>query len=201
MANVGSPFENSCILLSIGVVAIIINSTVITKYGRRRVFMTTGLTVCGIAQLIVAAVYAAQPGTETTGKVIVGLSIIYLAGYNGCLSSYSWVTGGEIPSQRLRSYTFGLATAIGFLGAVCYHPHTTVSWPMLTYIMQWLTTFTAPYFINPDALNWGPKYGFIWAPICFITAAWVYFYLPELKDRTLEEIDELVSLHHTILSS
>lgn len=25
---------------------------------------------------------------------------------------------------------------------------------------------------------------------------WVYFYLPEVKDRTLEEIDEMVSRHH-----
>lgn len=28
------------------------------------------------------------------------------------------MSGGELPSQRLRSYTFGLATAVGFLGAV-----------------------------------------------------------------------------------
>lgn len=34
------------------------------------------------------------------------------------ISTYAWVSGGELPSQRLRSYTFGLAAAIGFLGAV-----------------------------------------------------------------------------------
>lgn len=34
------------------------------------------------------------------------------------VSSYAWVSGGELPSQRLRSYTFGLAAAFGFLGAV-----------------------------------------------------------------------------------
>lgn len=118
MANIGNPFENSCILMGVGVLAIIVNSFVITNYGRRRVFMVTGLTICGISQFIVAAVYTAQPGTSNTGKVIIGISILYLIGYNGCLSSYSWLAGGEIPSQRLRSYTFGLATAIGFFGAV-----------------------------------------------------------------------------------
>ena len=45
------------------------------------------------------------------------------------ISTYAWLAGGEIPSQRLRSYTFGLAAAIGFFFA-------------------WVTTFTAPYFIN-----------------------------------------------------
>lgn len=38
------------------------------------------------------------------------------------ISTYAWVSGGELPSQRLRSYTFGLAAAIGFLGAVSYIP-------------------------------------------------------------------------------
>jgi SP family sugar:H+ symporter-like MFS transporter len=133
-------------------------------------------------------------------KVIVGLSVVYIIGYNGMIAAYAWLTGGEIPSQRLRSYTFGIASAVGFAGA-------------------WLATFTAPYFINPESLNWGPEYGtfsnflfspitphpiykpslltcfffvgWIWGPSCFITVIWVYFYLPEIKNRTLEEIDEM----------
>jgi hypothetical protein len=90
------------------------------------------------------------------------------------IAPYSWLVGGEVPSQRLRSYTFGFAAAIGFLGA-------------------WLVTFTAPYFINPSSLNWGPRYGYIWFPSCVVAAAWVYFILPEVKGRTLEEIDQMVS--------
>lgn len=43
------------------------------------------------------------------------------------VSTYAWLSGGELPSQRLRSYTFGLAAAIGFLGAV--------SWFMLSPIL------------------------------------------------------------------
>ncbi|KAH7327153.1 MFS transporter [Rhexocercosporidium sp. MPI-PUGE-AT-0058] len=172
MAGVGSAFENSCILTGVGVFIILVNSAIITRYGRRRVFLTSGLIICGICQLIVAAVYTAKPGTKSTGKVIVGISVIYIMGYNGMVATYAWLCGGEFPSQRLRSYTFGLASAVGFLGA-------------------WLTTFTAPYFINPSALNWGPKYGYIWTPSCFIAAAWVWLYLPEVKNRTFEEIDEM----------
>lgn len=88
------------------------------------------------------------------------------------ISTYAWLSGGELPTQRLRSHTFGLAASAGFVGA-------------------WLTTFTAPYFINPQSMNWGPRYGFIWAPSCAIAAAWVFFFLPEVKNRTLEEIDEM----------
>ncbi|RYP78557.1 hypothetical protein DL771_000510 [Monosporascus sp. 5C6A] len=147
-----------------------------------------------MANLIMAVVYTIEPGTQRSGKILVGLSVIYIVANSGLIAPYAWVSGGELPSQRLRSrmvlpngssrrlravnysgwgtYTFGLATAIGFAGA-------------------WLTTFTAPYFINPEALNWGPKYGYIWAPSCAIAALWIYFFLPEAKGRSLEEIDEM----------
>ena len=82
MAGVGTPFENSCILSAVGVVAIIITIFVMPRWGRRRIFMTTGLIICAFAQLIVAAVYTVHPGTQSTGKAIVGLSIVYIAGYN-----------------------------------------------------------------------------------------------------------------------
>ncbi|KAJ2997904.1 hypothetical protein NUW58_g508 [Xylaria curta] len=172
MANVGNAFENSCILTGTGVAALLFNALVITKYGRRRVMMMSGFAVCGASQLAMAIVYTIEPGTEKTGKVIVGLSVIYIVAYNALISTYAWLTGGELASQRLRSHTFGLATAIGFFGA-------------------WLTTFTAPYFINPAELGWGPKYGYIWAGSCVVTGIWVWYYLPEVKDRTLEQIDEM----------
>ncbi|KAJ4351420.1 uncharacterized protein N0V89_006762 [Didymosphaeria variabile] len=172
MAHVGNAFQNSCILTAVGVFVIIVNSCVISKIGRRRVFLMIGMTICGISQFIVAAVYHVSPGTVSTGKVIVAMSVIYICGYNGMVATYAWLAGGEIPSQRLRSYTFGLAAAVGFAGA-------------------WLATFTAPYFINPDALNWGPEYGWIWGPSCLITVVWIFFFLPEIKNRTLEEVDEM----------
>ena len=117
MAGVGKPFENAVVLVSVGVVAIIINTLVITRWGRRRVFLTAGLILCGVVQLILAAVYNARPKDPSTLKLIVALSVIYILGYNGMISSYAWVSGGELPSQRLRSYTFGLAASTGFLGA------------------------------------------------------------------------------------
>ncbi|EMC96383.1 hypothetical protein BAUCODRAFT_473149 [Baudoinia panamericana UAMH 10762] len=172
IAGIGKPFQNSVILVTVGVVAIIINTCVITRYGRRRLFLLVGLIFCAITMLILAAVYTAAPTSPTTLNLIVAMSVIYILSYNGAISSYAWLSGGELPQQRLRSYTFGLAASVGFLGA-------------------WLATFTAPYFINPAALGWGPKYGYIWVPSCVLAAVWVYFCLPEVKGRTLEEIDEM----------
>jgi SP family sugar:H+ symporter-like MFS transporter len=69
MAHVGSPFMNSCILVAVGVFAITVNSCVISKIGRRRVFLMTGLSICGVCQIAVAAVYHVNPNTVSTGKV------------------------------------------------------------------------------------------------------------------------------------
>lgn len=82
MANVGDAFENSCILTALGVVAILINIAVVTRIGRRRVFLTVGLVICGFSQLISAAVYTKYPGETPTGKAIVGMSVIFIFAYN-----------------------------------------------------------------------------------------------------------------------
>lgn len=68
MAKVGSPFMNTCILVAVGVLAVMVNSCVISKIGRRRVFLMSGLALCGVCQIAVAAVYHVNPGTVSTGK-------------------------------------------------------------------------------------------------------------------------------------
>lgn len=89
MAGIGKPFENACILVAVGVIAIIINTLIITKYGRRRVFLTVGLCLCALFQLIIAAVYTVSPGTKSTGNVIVAMSVLYIVAYNVSISKLS----------------------------------------------------------------------------------------------------------------
>ncbi|KAK3695809.1 general substrate transporter [Podospora appendiculata] len=172
MAKVPDPFAMSNVLSTMGILAILLNSLIVVRFGKRRVILMTGLAICGCLQLIIAVCYDKRPGEKETGAVLVALTCIYMMSYNGMIATYAWLAGGEIPCQRLRSYTFGLAAAVGFLGA-------------------WVTTFTAPYFINPASLNWGPRYGYIWFPSATVALIWVFFFLPETKGRTLEEIDEM----------
>ncbi|KAK1758007.1 putative sugar transporter [Echria macrotheca] len=173
MAKVADPFAMSNVLSVMGIAAILFNSLIVVRFGRRRAILMIGLAVCGVFQLIIAVIYD-KLGRDHAGaaNTLVALTCLYMMSYNGMIASYAWLAGGEIPSQRLRSYTFGLAAAVGFFFA-------------------WLTTFTAPYFINPQSLDWGPKYGYIWFPSCIVAVAWVFFFLPETKGRTLEEIDEM----------
>ena len=67
MAKVGNAFQNN--LIAVGVFVIIISSCMISKIGRRVVFLMGRMTICAILQFIVAAVYHVSPGTVNTGKV------------------------------------------------------------------------------------------------------------------------------------
>jgi hypothetical protein len=69
MAGITDAFQMSCVMTAVGVVAIIANSCVISKFGRRRVFLMVGMSICGVSQFIIAAVYRSDPGTANTGRV------------------------------------------------------------------------------------------------------------------------------------
>jgi len=84
----------------------------------------------------------------------------------------SYLLGGEYPNNHLRAYTFGLGISING-------------------VFTWLAIFTAPYFINPASLGWSAKYGFIWFGSNIVVLVFTWFYIPETRDRTLEEIHEM----------
>jgi hypothetical protein len=52
-----------------------------------------------------------------------------------------------------------------------------------------------PYYINPAKLNWGANYAWLWFPSNLFMEIFVFFFIPETKDRTLEEIDEMFEMN------
>jgi hypothetical protein len=56
---------------------------------------------------------------------------------------------------------------------------------------NWLGTFTALCFIDPAKLGWSAKYGYILFGSNMIVPIFTVFFLPETRDRTLEEIHEM----------
>ncbi|KLU82262.1 hypothetical protein MAPG_01336 [Magnaporthiopsis poae ATCC 64411] len=94
--------------------------------------------------------------------------------YNAGVGSASYPVATEIVSTRLRAYTVGSATSLG-------------------YVLAWLTSFCSPYFINPTELNWGAQYCYIWAASNFACVAFFYFFMPETANRSLEELDEMLN--------
>lgn len=86
MAKVSNPFGMTCVLSAVGLTAIMVNSLIVVRYGRRRVLILTGLVTCGFLQLIIAVVYDKKPGNIITGRVIVALTSLYMFSYNVSLT-------------------------------------------------------------------------------------------------------------------
>ncbi|RSL58916.1 hypothetical protein CEP53_005985 [Fusarium sp. AF-6] len=143
------------------------------RFFNRRHLLMTASAVNSMCMLGMAIAYTVSPvGSPTAGKVLVGLSIVFVWVYGLGQGPVLWALQTEIPSQRLRAQTVGFSQGASFL-------------------VSWLSAYCSPYFINPEALNWGPKYCYIWAGGNLILAIFTFFFIPETRGRSLEQLDEL----------
>jgi hypothetical protein len=79
---------------------------------------------------------------------------------------------GEVASGRMREKTLNLATSVSV-------------------ILTFLVSFTLPYLLNAPYANLQAKVGYIYGSFSVLTFFFAYFYVPELKNRSLEEVDEI----------
>lgn len=56
---------------------------------------------------------------------------------------------------------------------------------------SFVVAFTLPYLLDTPGANLQSKVGFIYGAMCFLSLVWGFFFLPELKNRSLEELNEM----------
>ena len=172
MARIGQPFVWVMVNLAIALTGNILAFPA-ARFIRRR-WLLTGCSLINAGFLTaMAIVYTVNPvNSANNGKALVGLTICFVWVYGFGQGPTMWALEAEIPSQRLRSQTVGLATVAKFVSA-------------------WLSSYCSPYFINPQSLNWGPKYCYIWGGANLLLAGFAFCFVPETKGRSLEQLDEL----------
>ncbi|KAI1391846.1 general substrate transporter [Hypoxylon trugodes] len=140
-------------------------------WGRRTMFLIgTGGAIISMAGPALGATIA--PDTPEAAKAFLAFTFFYVIVYCGFAGSMTWPISAEVVSSRLRVVTLSFATGVD-------------------YVFAWLISFCSPYFLNPTALNWGAKYCWIWAASNALTFVFIWMFLPDMKGRSLEEIDEL----------
>ncbi|OAA59709.1 General substrate transporter [Niveomyces insectorum RCEF 264] len=170
VAGVKQAFAYSVMMTCFGLLGVIF-SIGFVRHIDRRIIVMVGVAACGLCQLSFAIAWTVAPGTVVAGRAIVAFITLFTFFYVA-YAPYAWLLGSEFPNNHLRAHTYGLATALNFLG-------------------NWLGVFTAPYFINPASLGWRAKYGYIWFGSNAILFIFTLFFVPETRDRTLEEINEM----------
>jgi len=80
---------------------------------------------------------------------------------------------GEIFPLRLRAKSVALSIASNWL-------------------LNWAIAYATPYLVDEGSGNagLGAKVFFIWGTCCFVCALFVYFFVYETKNMTLEQVDE-----------
>jgi sugar porter (SP) family MFS transporter len=182
LSGIVHPFKYSIILQCVAVVMAGVGMVLNRYFGRRTLFISGASITCATL-FIVAVIWTAGGNFHTPiqGRTIVAMINIYIGAYSYSIGPIAWVTAGEIPCNRLRSLTLGLAMSI-------------------TFFFAWLTTFTMPYFSNPQHLGWGPKIAWIWGPVNLIMLLWLIFFLPETKGRSLEDCITCLRRYWLIIS-
>ncbi|KAL3454872.1 general substrate transporter [Aspergillus insuetus] len=155
--------------VGVGLPANIASWFAMSLLGRRMIIQwstaVTGLLWLGVG---IAGCFPSSSSLWFIGVTIMVVGVVYGLGVGGTYP----VVAAETSSLRLRAYTQGLGFVVnGFT--------------------SWLFNFILPYMFDVDQGNWGGRIGFFFAGLCLLTLVVVWFEIPELKNRTYEELDEM----------
>ncbi|KAG5764966.1 hypothetical protein H9Q72_006965 [Fusarium xylarioides] len=168
-AGIEDPFKITCITSSINIAASIVAVLVADQFGRRNM-ACGGTTVCWLCTVAVGSL-----GVLPKVKVTNILLVVFTCFWNiGLVTSASAATAlnGEISSQRLRHHTAGFAMAS-------------------TCVVGVVMGVVVPYMVNVNEWNWGLKTSFFFTGLGFPFVVSIWFLIPEVKNRSAAELDEL----------
>jgi SP family sugar:H+ symporter-like MFS transporter len=120
-----------------------------------------------------------RPDRSTDQNNVVIASVILLNGVCKLgVASQCWLIGSEIGGTQMRKRMIAWATIIDVLAA-------------------FLVTFCTPYLQAGPQIQLGAKVGYIFMTLAALAFVFFILFVPELKGRSLEEVDELyeVSRH------
>ncbi|KAH7037545.1 general substrate transporter [Microdochium trichocladiopsis] len=142
---------------------------VVEKFGRRgsALYGSAALTVCLFLIGVLAAINV--PNAIYGQIAVMGVwSVVYQA----TVGTAAWPIAAENATSRLRSSSQSIVTMINGLSSCIW-------------------AFSLPYAINPDQGNLGGKIAFVFGATMAVCTVFVFFCVPETKNRTYIEIDEL----------
>ncbi|CCM01414.1 uncharacterized protein FIBRA_03465 [Fibroporia radiculosa] len=155
---------------AIGVVGNLFTFYTVNKFGRRFIFNWT-LCACCVVLLVIG--FLAIPSNNQGARwAIAALTLVYNFIYQTGIGPLGYVIFAEVSSAKLRSKTVGIGILVNSLCGM-------------------VMNIVCPYLVNPDEANLGGKVGFIFGGLSVFGIIWAYFYIPETKNRTVDELDAL----------
>lgn len=164
-------FAYAAINNGVSVVTAIIGMLALDAFGRRDVTFWGNL-IQALFLCLIGGLGSKTNRTQADTDGMVASFILYAAALHATLGPAAYITAAEIGTATLREKTMAFATAMNV-------------------VVGFVVVFTTPYLLSPPYANLGPKLGYVWGGFAALGAVWVWFFMPELKGRNLEEIDQL----------
>lgn len=151
----------------------------LSHIGRRKLAITTLLITSGLWSIM---------DSSELSNIIFQLGSLEVSARLLCLSAASDAgllhnaILGETSSIRLRSKSQAIGSLSGSFSSIVMNA-------------------ALPYLYNPDAANLGAKTGFLFALLSVVAAILIYLFVPELKGRSVLEIDHLFAKSVSVIGS
>ncbi|KAK2603406.1 hypothetical protein N8I77_009868 [Diaporthe amygdali] len=149
------------------VVAAIMAMVFLDMFGRRTLVFHGGWSQGAFLIAIGALGRKANLNVQESNGIVASMQI-YTSILHMTLGPGAYITAAEVGTQKLREKTMALSTA-------------------LNVVVGFVVVFVTPYLL----VDIGAGLGYIWGGFAFSTSIWAWFFMPELKGRNLEEIDQL----------
>jgi sugar porter (SP) family MFS transporter len=186
-AGISNAFLIQIIADLVNTVMTIVGVQLIDRVGRRRLLIIGAIGMC-ICEFIIAIVgVTVGNNNSATGavntaaqKVLIAFICIYIAFYAISWGPVVWVVTGEIFPLAIRAKGMSLSVASNWL------------WNFgIGYATPYLVNASSTGVAGMTAANLGVKVFFIWGGTCVGCFIFTYFFIPELKGLSLEQIDIL----------
>ncbi|ORY24565.1 general substrate transporter [Naematelia encephala] len=164
-------FNYSVIKACITIVMAIIGMLMIDKVGRRPTLIY-GCAFQAIFLFIMGGIGVSANPTDSGLRMMVACIMLFKCAVVISLQFLGPVVTAEISSPSTRRKMFAFACCVDVVTA-------------------WGVSFSSPYMLSAQYANMGAKVAFIFAGVSTVFVFLCYFFVPELKGRSLEEIDEL----------
>ncbi|CDH11783.1 related to RGT2-Sensor of high external glucose concentrations [Zygosaccharomyces bailii ISA1307] len=162
-------FQMSIVSAVLSIVAVALILALNDKFGRK-VFLYIGLWIQVGSLLAMGGLGTARTTTVPMKSGIVAMMNIFTFGYAFGYAPLAYVISSEVPSLKLKDKTYRVGMLINILFA-------------------FLVAFTLPYLLNKPYANLQAKVGFIYGAFSTLGLIYTYFFIPECKGKSLEEVD------------
>jgi sugar porter (SP) family MFS transporter len=181
LGTIDDPFLISMVTTLVNVLSTPASFVMVEKLGRRSILIW-GAAGMVIMQFIVGAIGATagkntadHPADPNATRAMIAFICLNISVFATTWGPSAWIVIGEIFPLTIRSRGVGLSTASNWF------------WNCIISVIT-------PYLVaeRDDSAKLGSNVFFMWGGLCCISFLFAYFFVPETKGLTLEQVDKML---------